>query len=124
MSRILQIVGWLLAVAITVLSLVPPQHRVGTAAPHYLEHLAAFLLLGVAFAAGYRDRLRAVAIGLVSFSGAIELAQVWAPGRHARLSDLLVDATAALTGLTLVWLAVHFQVKRRGFRIIQARHQL
>jgi VanZ family protein len=63
---------------------------------------------------------------LVSFSGAIELAQVWAPGRHPRLIDLLVDATAALIGLTLIWLAVQFEVKRRGFRIMrdikQARH--
>jgi VanZ family protein len=119
MQRIFQIAGWLLAAAITILSLVPPQYRVGTAAPHYLEHLAAFLLVGIAFAAGYRDRLRTVAIGLVSFSGAIELAQVWTPGRHARLIDLLVDATAALIGLTLIWLAVQFE----AWLSYNARHQ-
>jgi hypothetical protein len=40
-----------------------------------------------------------VAIGLVIFAGAIELAQLFAPGRHARLSDFIVDASAACIGL-------------------------
>ena len=39
------------------------------------------------------------AIGLVLFAGAIELAQLFVPGRHARLSDFVVDALAACIGL-------------------------
>jgi|SRR5215470_4556533 len=102
MRRIFQIAGWLLASAITILSLVPPQYRLVTAASHNLEHLAIFLFAGIAFGAGYPDRPWVVAIGLASFSGAIEIAQLWVPGRHARLIDFLVDATAALIGVSLI----------------------
>jgi Hint domain len=56
-------------------------------------HLAIFLSVGIAFGAGYPDRPRAVAIGLAGFSGAIEIAQLWIPGRHARLIHFLVDTT-------------------------------
>ena len=35
-------------------------------------------------------------------SGAIEIAQLWVPGRHARLIDFLVDTTAACIGIGLV----------------------
>jgi len=108
MRRIFLISGWLLASAITVLSLVPPQYRPVTAAAHNVEHLAIFLSVGIAFGAGYPDRPWAVAIGLASFSGAIEIAQLWVPGRHARLIDFLVDITAACIGVglvrVLVWL--------------------
>jgi VanZ family protein len=102
MRRIFQITGWLLASAITVLSLVPPQYRPVTAAAHNVEHLAIFLSVGIAFGAGYPDRPWAVAIGLASFNGAIEIAQLWVPGRHARLIDFLVDITAACIGVGLV----------------------
>jgi VanZ family protein len=35
----------------------------------------------------------------VIFAGAIELAQLYTPGRHARLSDFVVDALAAGAGV-------------------------
>ncbi|MBR1212121.1 hypothetical protein [Bradyrhizobium sp. JYMT SZCCT0180] len=38
----------------------------------------------------------AVAVGL---TGLIEILQFWAPGRHARLEDFLVDALAVCVGL-------------------------
>src|SRR5262245_55739412 len=106
MRRIFLIAGWLLASAITILSLVPPHYRLVTAAAHNLEHLAIFLSVGIAFGAGYPDRPWAVAIGLAIFSGAIEIAQLWVPGRHARLTDFLVDTTAAFIGIGLVRVVV------------------
>jgi VanZ family protein len=109
MRRIFQIAGWLLASAITILSLVPPQYRLVTAASHNLEHLAIFLFVGTAFGAGYPDRPWAVAIGLASFSGAIEIVQLWTPGRHARLIDFLVDTTAAWIGIGLVRVVVRLK---------------
>jgi VanZ family protein len=40
--------------------------------------------------------------------GALELLQLWMPGRHARLEDFIVDALTACVGLavaaTLDWL--------------------
>ena len=109
MRRIFQIAGWLLVSAITILSLVPPQYRLMTAASHNLEHLAIFLFTGTAFGAGYQDRPWAVAVGLASFSGAIEIVQRWVPGRHARLIDFLVDTTAAFIGIGLVRVVVRLR---------------
>ena len=33
--------------------------------------------------------------------GVLELLQLWAPGRHARLEDFVVDALAACAGLAV-----------------------
>jgi len=38
---------------------------------------------------------------LVIFAGAVELAQTGVPGRHARLSDFIVDALAACVGVAI-----------------------
>jgi VanZ family protein len=89
-----RIVAWLLAAIITVLSLVPPELRPQTSAPHNIEHFAIFAAAGLAFGLGYSRRLAVVLPGLLTFAGAIELAQILVPGRHARLSDFIVDAVA------------------------------
>src|SRR3954465_9811294 len=90
--------GWLLIFAIIVLSLVPASHRPTSGASNELEHIAIYLLAGVALGIGYQKRLSWVAIGLVIFAGLIEMAQLWVPGRHARFSDLLIDGVAAFIG--------------------------
>jgi len=99
MQRICRFVGWILAFAILVLSVVPPSGRPTTGVSHNMEHLLIFLAMGLAFAVGYRDRLPAVAGGLLLFCGVIEVVQIWVPGRHARLSDFLVDVAAAGLGV-------------------------
>jgi VanZ family protein len=38
----------------------------------------------------------------VVFSGSVEIMQLFVPGRHARLSDFAIDATAACVGLFTV----------------------
>lgn len=96
--------AWLLIVAIVILSLVPPTLRPGVHGLHVVEHFAIFSATGFAFGLGYRPSYFS-AIGLVLFAGAIEIAQLFAPGRHARLSDFIVDAVAVCIGLaaSLVW---------------------
>jgi hypothetical protein len=101
-SRVLRtarIAAWFLATAITVLSVVPPGLRPETGAPSGVEHFAIYCATGLAFGLGYRRRRNLLAIFLVVFSGAIEIAQLFVPGRHARVSDFIVDAAAALLGL-------------------------
>ena len=93
--------AWTLALAILILSLVPPSYRPVTEAPHSFEHLAIFLATGLAFGAGYPGRPFRIAFALVMFSGAVELLQQWVPGRHARLSDFLVDGAAAGFGAVI-----------------------
>jgi hypothetical protein len=87
--------AWLSSLAIIVLSVVPPQLRPETGAPHDFEHLASFAICGFAFGLGYRARLPFVAAALVGFAGVVEFVQTFVPGRHARLEDFLVDAAAA-----------------------------
>ena len=63
------------------------------------EHAHPFALLGIAIGLAYtRNRLGTGAI-TVGLTGLIEIQQFWAPGRHARLEDCLVDALAACVGL-------------------------
>jgi len=99
--RTVRVVAWLLAVIVVVLSVVPPTLRPETEAPHNLEHFAAFFATGLAFGFGYDRRPVPVAFGLVSFSGMIEIIQIFVPGRHSRLSDFTVDALAVCIGVAL-----------------------
>ncbi|HMK70107.1 MAG TPA: VanZ family protein [Xanthobacteraceae bacterium] len=98
MAKAARISAWLLIVAIVILSLVPPGLRPTFGGLHTLEHFAIFAAAGLAFGLGYRPRY-STAIGLVIFAGVIEIAQLLVPGRHARLSDFIVDAAAACIGL-------------------------
>ena len=99
MERLFKIAAWLLLLAIIVLSVVPPGERPVTPAPREFEHLAIFLLTGLLFGLGYKMRHFAQAIGLIVFSAAVEIVQLGVPGRHARLSDFVVDALSASIGV-------------------------
>jgi VanZ family protein len=105
MGRLVALTGrvtaWALAVAVALLSVVPANFRPVTDMPHDFEHFAIFLATGVAFGFGYSRRPFAVAVMLVLFAAAVEIAQIFAPDRHARLSDFVVDALAVCAGATL-----------------------
>jgi VanZ family protein len=94
MQRIFQAAAFLLAGTIVALSLSPASVRPTTGAPHDLEHLLIFVATGMAFGLGYPHRSGLLTIALPTFAVVIEVAQTWVPGRHARMSDFLVDATA------------------------------
>ena len=96
-----RIAAWALAAAIVILSLVPPTLRPETGAPHSLEHFTIFAATGFAFGLGYKRRHDLLAILLFIFSSAIEIAQLFVPGRHARLGDFIIDALAACIGVVM-----------------------
>ena len=102
MNFILRTIAWILAAAVAFATLGPPTYR-----PHASdlgqngEHAFAFILVGLAFGVAYRhNRWVTAAISLVLI-GLLELLQHWIPGRHARLSDFVVDALAACAGFVL-----------------------
>jgi len=97
--RLFQAIGWLGVLAIVVLSLVAPSLRPVTFLPHDLEHVAAFIITGLALGLGYPGRIAQHMAMLVIFAAAIELAQFYAPGRHPRLIDFVVDAASACAGV-------------------------
>src|SRR5262249_17392901 len=92
--------AWTMLAVIVVLSLVPASVRPTTIlVPHHLEHAAIFFLNGLAFGIAYLGYERWLNVGAIAFCAAIELAQLMVPGRHARVSDFLVDAVAACIGI-------------------------
>ncbi len=100
MKTILRLFAWLLAAVVTFATLGPPRFRPHSSFGQDGEHAIAFVLIGLAFGLAYsRHRLLTSAISLVMI-GTIEILQIWAPGRHARFEDFVVDALAAFVGLT------------------------
>ena len=111
MTIILRLFAWLLAAAITFASLGPAHLRTHSELGQDGEHTLAFVLLGLAFGLAYtRNRLLTAAI-VVAGTGLIEILQLWAPGRHARLEDFVVDALAACAGLAMA-AALDWMIKR------------
>jgi VanZ family protein len=104
--RASQVTAWLLAVAIVAMSLVPPTYRPVSEASQEVEHLLAFLTMGAAFGLGYSEKSSVLAAGLLVFCSAIELVQYWVPGRHARLSDFVMDTAGAWIGLAIARLTI------------------
>ncbi len=101
MTTILRIFAWLLTAAVTFATLGPPSLRPHSSLGQDGEHALAFVLLGLAFGAAYTShRLMMAVIGVV-LTGVIEILQFWAPGRHPRFEDFIVDASAACAGIAL-----------------------
>jgi VanZ family protein len=94
-------VAWTMAFVVSLLSMVPPALRPSTDTPHNFEHFAIFFATGLAFGLGYSRRPFTVALMLVLFAGIVEIAQLFAPARHARLVDFIVDAVAIGAGAIL-----------------------
>src|SRR5690242_142172 len=97
-QTLFRIAGWLCVAAIVMLSLSSPSLRPVTRVPHNLEHLAIFVIAGAALGFGYPGRIARNMALLVIFAGAIELAQIFVPGRHARLIDFVVDGLGGCAG--------------------------
>src|SRR6202011_2197130 len=101
MTTILRIFAWLLAAAVTFATLGPPRFRPHSDLGQDGEHALAFVLIGLTFGLAYsRPRLLTSAVSVVMI-GVIEVLQIWAPRRHARFEDFVVDALAACAGLAL-----------------------
>ena len=97
----LRICAWLLAAAVTFATLGPARYRPHSPLGQDGEHALAFILIGIAFGLAYAEhRLRTAVIAVV-MAGLIEILQLWAPGRHARLEDFIVDALTACAGLAV-----------------------
>jgi VanZ family protein len=102
MTTLLRIFAWLLAAAVAFATLGPPQFRPHSNLGQDGEHAFAFVLLGLAFGLAYTQRRLLTSAITVAGIGGLEILQLWAPGRHARLEDFLVDALAACIGITAI----------------------
>jgi VanZ family protein len=113
MSILVRSFAWLLAAAVTFATLGPPGLRPHSDLGQDGEHALAFILVGLAFGLAYRRRRLLTAAAAVVLIAVLELMQFWAPGRHARLVDFLVDALTACIGFALAaavdWLLTRFR---------------
>jgi VanZ family protein len=101
MTILVRLFAWLLAAAVTFATLGPARYRPQSNLGQDGEHMLAFVLVGLAFGLAYprhRTVTAAIAVGMI---GLIEILQFWAPGRHARLEDFVVDALAAGAGIAM-----------------------
>lgn len=101
MTTILKALAWLLAAAVAFATLGPPGLRPHSGLGQDGEHALAFVLIGLAFGLAYPQRRVLTGMVALAVIGLIELLQILAPGRHARMSDFVVDALGAAAGLAL-----------------------
>src|SRR5215471_2557580 len=121
LASVFCLAGWIGVLIIAVLSLVPGAERPHTGAPSQIEHYAAYLLVGFVLALGYIQNRSVVTIGLllVFYAGLLEFAQLFIPGRSARVVDALVSAMGGWTG-TMLAFVFHRNVIQRRFRILSS----
>ncbi len=97
----------LLAVAITILALLPAPPRQASLGWDKLNHVLAFASLAACAVFGWRDSRAArlaVLLALLAFGGAIELLQLQVPNRSGEWSDLGADVIGLGLGATLALL--------------------
>jgi VanZ family protein len=116
MTIILRIFAWLLAAAVAFATLGPARLRPHSDLSQDGEHALAFILIGLAFGVAYtQNRLLTSTIAVVMI-GILEILQLWAPGRHARFEDFVVDALTACIGFVIVagldWAMQRFRAAR------------
>jgi VanZ family protein len=88
------------AALVGALSLVPSRALPSTDISDKLEHLLAYAALGLVGVATARNGNRVVLsiLGIIAFGIGIEILQMFAPGRHAEVGDVLADAAGAIIG--------------------------
>lgn len=101
MKVLLRLGAWLLVAAVAFATLGPPRDRPHLPIGRDGEHALAFILVGLAVGFAYPNRRILTAVVVVVLTGGLELMQLFAPGRHARLGDFVVDAVTACAGLAI-----------------------
>jgi VanZ family protein len=100
-SGLLKLAAWGLVAAVAFATIGPPRYRPMTHLGQAAEHAMAFVLLGILFGLAYPRRPWLTALVGIAATGGLELLQFLAPGRHARLGDFIVDASALCIGLAV-----------------------
>jgi VanZ family protein len=100
-AKLLRIAGLLAVIVIAILSLVPMDLR-PQVAPKLLEHFAAYAATGMLLALAF-PQWGIIVLGLSCYSAALELAQMWIPGRTASIADFASSSLGVCLGVLLVW---------------------
>jgi VanZ family protein len=104
MKHAFQVAGVLVLCLIVLLSIIPGNMQIRTGAPNALEHFAAYLLSGLILTRAFGSYRRApMAITLlIMLAGALEIVQLWVPGRTVDFTDWEASSLGAMTGVLLI----------------------
>ncbi|VTU38637.1 putative integral membrane protein [Variovorax sp. PBL-H6] len=92
---------WGCALAILILSLMPPVPKMPTTGWDKSNHMLAFAVLMLLGRCAYPGRMAFLACGLLAYGALIELLQSLTPARFAEWGDLLADALGLIAGWAL-----------------------
>ena len=124
-SAIARALAWTGFLAIIILTVVPAEDRPVTGLGQWLEHFAAFALLGGAFTKAYGLSITRYLLLAVLFCAGIELLQVPLPTRHARVSDFLIDTVGVWVAVVCIFVARRFLTSTVDASLTKAdRHTL
>jgi VanZ family protein len=98
-TKMARVAAWLLVLAAIILTLGPQKIRPYTGIDHDLEHGMAFALVGLAFGLGYPNHRMTLAVLAIVGTATMEFLQQWIPGRHAYLSDFVINGLGACAGI-------------------------
>lgn len=103
---------------VAVLSLLPSTALPPTSIGDKVEHVMAYAVLGLLGAACSERGVMRVILGLFIFGSAIEMLQIFSPGRSPDPLDVVADAAGAALGCSLAILLRHMTLllidKRAG----------
>ena len=100
-----KLLPWLALAAIAVVTVSPIEWRPGDIFGVNNDRALAFAVLSGLFVYAYPQHWGRVAVAMIGISFGLELAQLLAQSRHARLEDALVKANGAVAGIALMLLA-------------------
>jgi VanZ family protein len=101
--KLMRPLGVAAVVAIAMLSLVPNELRPHVG-PKLLEHFIAYLGTGALLALAWPQRSLLFVMALPAYSAALEVAQIWIPGRTTSLADFTSSALGACLGVIVIWI--------------------
>jgi VanZ family protein len=103
-TRLWRTALWMLCLIVGYLALSPSPPHGASLGWDKLSHAAAFAAMAFAADLGLRNlrwHRRYVALGLMVYGGAIEIAQMFVPGRSCEWGDLLADGIGIAVGMQL-----------------------
>jgi VanZ family protein len=110
----LRFIAWACVIGLAVASWTPGQEVVRTGFNTRLEHMAAYLIAGIAVIIAYPRRPTwSIAAILSAYAGILELGQIYVPGRHAALLDWLASSSGVLCACVTVFV---FQGRHPGLK--------